>query len=436
MPKPVIQQLFEVLPLKSWAQVHVCCSGSFRVDRAIKDRCGNAVYSNDVSLLSCALGALLIQEPFEIRFKERLAWVDGTLQDSTFVDRVAAVLVALDLSRNRGKSRYAQTMFEHMQSNFHEYHARALAKLAKFTKITRIDGFYAGDFRDHARAAIEKGAFIVSFPPTYKGGYEAIYRFLDKNIDWPRASYRVFDPATIGEWIGELDQADAQYCVLSDHRIEGRNPVARYYSSTNKPVFLFARSERGALRRKNNKTEPIAYIPCETDQLRPDSVVQIAAANAAQMNFLKDRFLAKGIAHAPGDQNWLVFIDGKLCGGFIYTPNNRGVRDQLYLLSDFAIVGQRRISKLIALLATSREVVHRYELAKLLRIRTIMTTAFTDHAVSMKYRGVFELQSRKPGMLNYVSQVRDMGLDETYRHWWKRYANADKQGQAAQSQAA
>ena len=54
------------------------------------------------------------------------------------------------------------------------------------------------------------------------------------------------------------------------------------------------------------------------------------------MNFLKGIYLAKAIAHTSGIANFLVLIDGRLAGGFIYARHRSG-GDAIYLLSDFAL---------------------------------------------------------------------------------------------------
>jgi hypothetical protein len=85
------------------------------------------------------------------------------------------------------------------------------------------------------------------------------------------------------------------------------------------------------------------------------SAVEIVAASSGQMNFLKDIYLAKAIAHTSGIANFLVLIDGGLAGGFIYARHRSG-GDAIYLLSDFALAPKSWLSKLIAMLATSHTV--------------------------------------------------------------------------------
>jgi hypothetical protein len=144
----------------------------------------------------------------------------------------------------------------------------------------------------------------------------------------------------------------------------------------------------------------------------------VATADSARLNFLKDEFLAPGIAHASGEMNFLVYVDGMLCGGFIFSRSKFGVHDKIYLLSDFSISRERKLSKLIAMLATCHQVVRHFELRHVVRINAIQTTAFTNKPVSMKYRGIYKLANRKPGMLNYESEIRDGTYQDVYRDWY------------------
>ena len=154
------------------------------------------------------------------------------------------------------------------------------------------------------------------------------------------------------------------------------------------------------------------------------------------MNFLKDIYLAKAIAHTSGIANFLVLIDGRLAGGFIYARHRSG-GDTLYLLSDFALAPKSRLSKLIAMLATSQTVISRMEIKLMHRITTVYSTAFTDKPASMKYRGIYDLVGRKPGMLNYASKVRPQTTGQVYVEWFHRFvANARHQGAVERAEAA
>ena len=421
VPRPVVDQILRTVDFESWGTVFVCCSGSFRVDRAIKERHPKArIHSNDVSLLSCGLGALATGRTFPLTFRGRLDFVEAEV--GSFTERVAAVLVALEMAQYKAGNAHATVHFRHYRDNFGRYLGSAVAKLAAFLDGLEIESFTPGDFRDHAKRAVETGGGIAAFPPTYKGGYERLYRFVDDNVDWAAPAYRVWDPDDLEGWIAEVEGLGVRYCVIADKALPGRAPATVYRNMTNKPVYTYAGNAASSVRRHGHRSEPFRYTPVDVHALGPGAQVKIVPATAQHMNFLKDRYLAKGIVHVAGMMNYLVYLDGRLAGGFIFTRDKGGGPDRVYLLSDFAIARGRKLSKLIAMLATCRAVIREIERRLIIRVEGIYTTAFTDRPVSMKYRGIFDLVERKPGALNYVSAIRERTPNDIYREWFRRYA--------------
>lgn len=55
---------------------------------------------------------------------------------------------------------------------------------------------------------------VAAFPPTYKNGYERLYRFVDERTDQPRSSYDNWARAKIGDRIDELDGIGVHYARL------------------------------------------------------------------------------------------------------------------------------------------------------------------------------------------------------------------------------
>jgi hypothetical protein len=208
--------------------------------------------------------------------------------------------------------------------------------------------------------------------------------------------------------------------------------VTVYRSAINKPVFTFADQASSSVRRTANRAAPFRYTPLDPAAVTAASKVEIVSATSAQMNFLKDIYLAKGIAHTTGIANFLVLVDGCVAGGFIFARDRFVQDNRIYLLSDFALAPRTRLSKLVAMLATCELVIRLIEVRLVQRIDLIVTTAFTTQPVSMKYRGVFDLVSRKPGMLNYASKIRRQSTDDIYAEWFRRFAgNGGRKAQAS-----
>ena len=439
VPRPVVDQILRTVDFGPWRSVFVCCSGSFRVDRAIKASFPTCrVISNDVSLFSVALGRLLTGESVKVRFTGRLAFIERHIGGGT-LDRMAAVMVALDMARYRGKNEWAQTHFAHYEAAFDEFLGRARVRLDAMLAGPRPDGFVAGDFRLMPALASKDGGGVVAFPPTYKGGYERLFRFIDENTDWRRPTYEIWDPEKLGAWVQSLHDDGLPFCVFSDHVLNagGLRPVTSYCNDGRRTVYTYASGGGSSLRATRHRATPFQYEAVDPSALTPRTEVALVQADSAKMNFLKDRYLSKGIAHVSGGMNFLVFLDEKLAGAFIYQRSKFGDASTIYLLSDFAICRQRRISKLIALIATSCVPVSVFERRELVRVARIYTTAFTDKPVSMKYRGVFTLAARGDGMLNYESAVRNENPRDLYRRWYRKWAqNAGGRKEAARPEAA
>ncbi len=283
VPMPVVNQLLRAVDCSSWREIFVCCSGSFRVDRALKERYPQkAVRGNDVSLVSGAVGTLLTGDTLDITFKDRLAFIEEReLADTSW--RVAAVIVALRLGQFSGKNLYAQGHFEHCRQNFDAYLAKAHDKVLQLQVGVQLDEYFGGDFRDHADRAMREGAGIAGFMPTYKGGYERMYRFLDANADWPRPSFRTWDPKDLPAWLASVARSESPYFVVTEHELEGFKPATEYRSTINKPVYGYLGDGRSSFRRKRNREASFAYQAVDPATLGPLTAVDLVPATSAQL---------------------------------------------------------------------------------------------------------------------------------------------------------
>lgn len=455
LPKETVKQVAHALDWTQAREVYVCCSGSFRLEQMLGQvglPADAKVVGCDVSLLTVAIGELAARQDVRpIKFINQLAFIEDRI-GSDPRDRVAALIVASEMSRFKGAStsvrkadgtkgvvpnQYNTLHREHYESSFDSYLANARDKLDKMIGMIRLDTFIARDFRVHATEGVSRGAYILGFLPTYKGGYEQLYKFLDQNIEWEHPAYSVWDPANFSAWLRELHDEGATYCIGVDQRLPpetGFVPCASFENATRKTLFVYARDGKASFLRNIVGTAAFAFRPVVATDIREDSVLRVVPATSQQMNYLKEQFLSRGIAHSSGSTNFLVYVNDALAGGFIYNPDNKCVANGIYLLSDFSITRDNRVSKLIAMLSTSRLCVAVHERQRMVRISTICTTAFTDKPVSMKYRGAYKLTSRLPGRLQYTSGIREQTPQELYNEWYRRQhaaRNADHAGAVA-----
>lgn len=454
MPTQVIGQMFKSIDFTPWSDVFVMCSGSFRIEQAFRAlRPMIDVHGNDISLLTCSIGRLAVRDPVAISFHNELQWLEDALADAEPIDRAAAVLLLTDVVQYlSGKTNiYKQKHVDEIRRRLPGLIQAGRSKIEALLGSINLETFFAGDLRVHMRTAIERGSGVVSFPPTYKGGYEAMYRFIDKNVTWDAPSYDVFDPNTLRDIMVELSDAGVPWVLGCDQEIEGFEPIGEFVPGRNKPILTYASDGRASYhRRASGRIDPFKFEPIDLARIHAGSNVELVEVDGAKAAYVKDLYLAKGIIHTSGMANYLVMIDGMLAGLMVYALSTRKAyhKNEVYLLSDLATSRDAKLSKLIARLAAGAGVMKRLQTRFVTRFEYVVTTAFAKAPVSMKYRGVFELLKRtedgKGGfLLNYGSAVRDETPQQALTWWWNSYgkkelgrSDARNRGQAGRPEGA
>lgn len=423
--------------------VYVACSGNFTVERILarggagggagdgtggdagRSAAGDAaggvwpIHSNDVSIYSCALGWHLAGQAVPYRLKDPqgpFAWLAEFLQPG--LATVATLLLAGEMLKTAGENAYARRMREQYRRRWPALHAATVERVRKATANLAIASYTAGDCRAFLTGADRSGV-CISFPPTYKGGYERLFRRLEALFDWPRPQYPLFAPedleafsATVRSFRHWMLSSDQPQPALQAHHV-----ATVQTSLLSKPVYMYAdRGEaRYAAARQALGRNP--WAPRTDEVVEPIEVVRI---DGKTLNAIRSVYLAQHIAVCDAPRSYAVLSAGKLVGCFAFALPRGPLPCDLYLLTDFAVrpTPHRRLSKLVLACAVSRPV--RQDLEQWLcgRIRTLGTTAFTDRPVSMKYRGLFEVHSRSEGKVNYLGPAGRWSLKEGYQ-WWK-----------------
>lgn len=336
---------------------------------------------------------------------------------------------ALLLNKYKSDNSYCNSRREFLQREIDSFIQSNKERAKKYLESIQIDGFYMGDFLKHIEQAKEAGRGVMVFAPTYKGGYERIYKIINENVDWSdEPEYEIYDPKRTHELIGRLKDEKINFAFFSDQLYEDVKPTMMYEGS-NKPIYVYSSGQQTSLRRDSSKFRPFKYKVVEPELIGEQTKITAAIATSEAMNFLKDIYLAKGISHKNGMFNVLFYADDMLIGGAIYALPQYGDKIHgIYLLSDFSVSREARLSKLVAMLATSEAVILTLNRKYFIQIERIFTTAFTKKPVSMKYRGIFRLDARKDGFLNYSSHVRTGTLGDIFLEWFKKYGRQNRNG--------
>lgn len=437
VPVECLNQILRLAPFADWPVVHVCCSGTLRFEAMLRKQFPKmTIIGNDVSLYSCAIGKLAAGRSFNIKFTGRLGFVEECLaENGGFLRRVAAVMVASDMAQYKGKNDYCRRHFAWYVENFLEVLAKTEGNLKERVVPIALNGFMDGDWRDHLKTAIANKAGIVGFPPFFKGDYEHMHAFIHENTEWPEPSYAIYDPKTLGEILDGLDAEGAEWCILSDQTFEDRPYLGKFVKGRKVPHYFYGTFKHGSLRvLSEHSSRSFRYKPIELSRITKNSQVKLTKAPSDAIRHVKDVFLAKNIVHTGGLFEYLVFLDDMLLGVLAYSLGKVAYEKKatLYLLSDVTTTSEAKLSKLMSHLALSQEAITPINHKMFERFEFVVTTARTKNPVSMKYRGIYRLLSRRPAdppeegyIIQYGNDVKSEMVSDIFRWWWNKYGEKE-----------
>lgn len=417
--QPLRQVLKEMA--QSWppsTPVYVGCSGNFTVERLLSQEGIQHVISNDISMYSCAIGQLLTGQRFEIGIKRQdMEWLTEYLASGEAT--VATLLLCSEyLNFIDRDTPYHRRMSRHYEANFANLHAKTMERVSRALDGVRIDCFYPLDVADFAEQIVpDTGAVFITFPPTYKGGYERLYKKIDEIFDWQPPTYHVFDSEAF-ERLTDIMTRKERWVTMRDEPIIDLQDSLKAVLQTSlhsKSVYVYAGEGTSRVVLPRQKIGALNIERLEGEVQWPITFQKITQD---QMNLLRSEYLSKSILPASSDINLALLSGGRLFGAVAFS-RGRYERNRVYMMTDFAIqpTVQKRLSKLVLAVALSSELRTYLECKMNMRITKVITTAFTDKPVSMKYRGLFEILNRKEGMINYQADAGKWTLREAFE-WW------------------
>lgn len=324
-------------------------------------------------------------------------------------------------------------MWQLYRETFAELVEKTADKLAQVD--IKIASFYAGDVQEHfTRFAHRTDAVFCCYAPTYAGGYERLYKRLDKIVTWTPPTYSLLTDERRDELLNWMQARRFVWC--DDRLIDGLTPVMQARIGNRRMVYLYSNVIGQTAVFRDMAMRPLPEFPLadSTLAIRPDSHIVLHRISTSGLAEYKNAYLNKHILFASGKWAFTVVIDGQVVGFLEFgTDGNSAMqlhdRTAMYMMADFPIphTPYKRLSKLIVMLAVSGETRHVLERLRQYRLASVTTTAFTDRPISMKYRGVFELAKRgeKDGkrFLNYRAEYNTLTWQETLQAWMKKYVS-------------
>ena len=439
----ILHELAKAWPVK---QVYVGASGNFTIERALHNLKRFEIHSNDAGVYSSSIGAYFASEDFPVKVKaeyqERWGWLDAYLEDP--ITRLPAILLSVRILDGHDKD---GPYFDRLRKGYKDAWGELMGKTGARLNDLQDDNFFLASYTQ-----ADLLSFIATVPakagfvscPHYKADADPLLANLEDVFDYPSI------PAVALTEDGLIELAEK--CAKREFWsliLRGKLPdefesylVGKVLTSVRGyPLYIYANEGSPRIVIPAQHTEPV-LIPrlAEGDVISPEDHIALVELSAPQFNALRAKYMDGGyIAPAAPGFSFGVLLEGKLIG--TYSLSKDGTKSfilqptEMYLLSDFPVAptSYKHLAKLIVYAAISNEGKLLAERAGRRRIRSLVTTAFSNHHESMKYRGVLKQQSKKENpdyevdphakqfVLNYEGTFGQWSLKEGLTRWHKKY---------------
>ncbi len=423
--------------VKFWGikRLYNLCCGNFTIERAMFNAGLTDLVSNDVSVYSTALGFYFSGKglaEFKPRkgIPERCAFALSRF--STDEEKLSTIL----LVSNYGgcmfrQGDYYNEQLEEVKAQWDSMIDKQVDKLGKMT--FRLSGFECMDcfsFLEQIPDTDDVG--IYTFPPFKKGGYERMFDFINRLVEWPTPEYRVFGDEQVLELLEKLSRRKHWIFGTHYYREDLKNHLVGTFKTTNRGLqcYLYASDfDKARIVVPNQNIRRLDIIRLRRGEKIGDKM-EIHPIDGASFNCLRAQYLNKNISPASPEACFAVTVDGKLIGAFAHSRGEYTIAGieppYLYGMSDFPVSGTdyKRLSKLIVMASISKEAQEFYEMKYGTRIVSSVTTAFSRRPASMKYRGILKLCTSQKGkdgeyILNYGGRFGEWTLDQALKEWKK-----------------
>ena len=225
----------------------------------------------------------------------------------------------------------------------------------------------------------------------------------------------------------QLLDIGTSFIILSKKDIDNLGIYKVLQSKTIK-IFSNCIENNMLISKQNNKTDKqLSFDTIENDNIEYVTLKQL---NHTQFNSLRQKYLSKQI-HFTGTPKicYGLFSGNKIFGVFGLTndyyhkPPKDIEHPAVYLMTDFCVKSSiNKLSKLVLYCILSKDVKMLAERLVSKEVKSIFTNVFTKHKSSIKYRGLFDLHTRKEledksFNLTYISKFSNWTLKEAVSLW-------------------
>lgn len=423
------------------------CAGNFTVGAALRSGgYRGRITGCDITLYTSALGAYLAGDHLQVAERDDCPeHLRGLLDLSDPAHLAASVSIMLDLRQVwKNQNVWHRRVLGNYRRNWPQLMEKTLAKLDAYrAHLNQSGGFgyvpqdAAAFLREHDP---DHAVFIA--PPTFGSrDYINQERMLAAAAIWPAPEYTEisFKDVSIYEQITSF----REWMIIMERplpeveKILGE-PVAVVHKGRKSITYAYAGHSRRRIITRGylNSRSPGPIFPGDrflTGRETPGIILmdkkQTVRMNELFMSARVDYFLADVALSLA------LCLDKKIIGKLDFNLTKYAwalpeAGHQIYQRSDLAVPSvEPRLAKLVLMLCQSHEVKQLIDETFKDDVRYAVTTAFSHHPVSMKYRGVYKLHKRLEDpdsggyRLNYYGELGLWSLAEGYARWLKKFHN-------------
>ncbi len=412
-------------------------AGSFTIPSILRSAgYAGTIKTSDVTLYSSALGAYLSGGQIDISENPHCPEsFKGLLNTESALDAAASIALLLDLREYwKQSNRYQIRMVQGILREWDDLLDITREKLETYAK--HLDGLvYQAKDGYQVLEESDPGHTVFVFPPAQKVKPDEL---LSAVIEWSGPRHREMTDQSM-ELYEKVATFDRWFVVLEKDMPEVyktlNEPTAVFPRGIGKRTFILASAnEKKYVVKPTIKTAPVGPLHSPLRRITGEEDISYTKLALAQSLRLNELFIGANIDYFSGGVGVSLgfLLDGQLFGKADFAPSTHQwslpeKKPMVYLMSDLSVGSnvEKRLAKLVALCVLSEEARECLRLKYVEQFGYVVTTAFSRHPVSMKYRGIFKIHTRKEKgegyALNYFAPFTGLTLQETFRFWGKKY---------------
>ena len=418
--------------------VYMPCASRFGAAQAYINHGGDkkVLETSDICLFSSMLGYLFDDE----KDVSDLGIVNESViqpRNEDDIEIIAAAMLAIKYGQIKPNSLYGINIRKEMVRNASMYLDSMIGNINNLCDVMRGARYKIADLWDVIDEAKDKeDACIFLNVPTYKGGYDKMFR--DSGIRWNEPQLSQFNPDTYSQMVQELTEAKCHALVYAQKNLdkipEGwRTVYAQPYGTDRTDYVVSNRKTKMVYAVSKTKPKPHKLYPIYDDsEITEDTKIEFIQVDEATALYYRDLFVHK-LGNTTAESFYLMLIDGK-----VNTAMGLSLRDVFTMKSDYvgevfgisrSSVRYKRLGKLFMFCLTSGEfrdfLMTRYNFG-VRKPKGIKTSSLTTYAEGKTDRSVMKLTFReqlKDGTYRVIYQgnFRDDTYQECIKRWLKRW---------------